>query len=277
MANPTTMIGEFYIFKKEGCKNTWKEIYSGVRKLFDITERVEYGLKPCKFLYEEFPKSEDVRITGKFLFMGTGRWYSDSFEEWIKYKKDGSEPYAIKISEYMKDNILDNVRIIFTYDEEEGGAGYYLTGNKLIIEIKKDSLTTTLEETEPEKNFERSDLRFKNGWIEDHFEFFTEEDLDFADPITFECDKIDNSFGEQCVKSSYDIVDNVEDKEFLTTLIKTYEDKENKSEDDMIFGEFLKLYLNEGFKNEDINGFVYRLTDNKVNSIRELMKLREEK
>lgn len=277
MANPTTMIGEFYIFKQEGCKNTWEEIYKGVRELFDITESVEYGLNPTEFLYEDFPKSEDVKVTGKFMFSGTGRWYSDSFENWIQYKKDSSEYYDTRLSKYMENNILDNVRIIFEYDEEEGGAGFYLTGNKLIIEIKKDSLTTTLEETEPEKNFERSDLRFKNGWIEDHFKYFVEEDLDFADPIGFETDRIDNLFSNEYKKSSYDIVDNVEYKELLSTLIKNYEDKENKSEDEIAYGEFLKLYLNEGFKNEDINGFVYRMSDNKVNSIIGLMKLRKEK
>lgn len=277
MANPTTMIGEFYIFKKEGCKNTWEEIYKGVRALFDITERVEYGLNPIEFLYEDFPKSEDVRITNKIMFSGSGRWYSDSFENWIQYKKDSSEYYDTRLSKYMENNILDNVRIIFEYDEEEGGAGFYLTGNKLIIEIKKDSLITALEETEPEKNFERSDLRFKNGWIEDHFKYFVEEDLDFADPIGFETDRIDSLFGNEYKKSSYDIIDNVEDKELLTTLIKNYEDKENKSEDEIAYGEFLKLYLNEGFKNEDINGFVYRMSDNKVNSIIGLMKLRKEK
>lgn len=277
MANPSTVLGEFYILKGDECRNTWEEIYKGVRELFDITERVEYGLEPGEFLYEDFPNLEEIIVTDKFIFGGAGRWYSRSFTDWIKYPNDISENDNPSISKYMKNNILDNVKIIFTYDEEEGGAGFYLTGNRLIIDIKKNSLTTTLEETEPEKNFERSDLRFKNGWIEDHFEFFTEEDLDFDDPIKFECEEIDEVFDIENFKSSYDIVDNVEDKELLSTLIKTYEDKENKTEDEKAYGEFLKLYMNEGFKNEDINGFVYRLSDNKVNSIRELMKLRKEK
>lgn len=271
MANGSTMYGEFVVEKMEGCKNTWKEIYIGVSKLFYITERVEYGLEPVDFDFEDFPKSEEEKTTKKFSFGGIGRWYSDSFENWIKYPNAVSESCDTEISKFMKNNILDDVKIVFEYDEEEGGAGYALSGNTLIIEIKKDSLTTTLKETVPEKNFNREELRFKIGFIENNFKYFTYEDLQYMDPIKSECEDMDYMFLNTGDGSLYDVEDRFKNKELLDKAIASYKSMEPKNELEKTYGEFLKSYASEGLENETINEYVYRVSDNKLNSIKALV------
>ena len=271
MANGSTMYGEFVVEKMEGCKNTWKEIYIGVSKLFYITERVEYGLEPADFDFEDFPKSEEEKTTKRFIFGGCGRWYSDSFEKWIYYKEGEEEKSGKNIIEFMRNNTLDLVRIVFEYDEEEGGAGYALSENTLVIEIKKDSLITELEETAPEKNFNKEELRFKNGWIENNFKYFTYEDLDYMDPIKIECEDMDYNFLDAGDESLYDIEDRFKDKELLNKAISSYEKKEPKYQLEKLYGEFLKSYASEGLENETINEYVYRISDNKFNSITALV------
>ena len=184
MANLSTMMGKMKVRKEKGCTSNWKDIMERVRKWNDLVGNSNMydfyvSVYDENFIYT-IPKEGDTE-SDSYIFDGHGRYSGDNFARlWMD--NDDIEKFTKNHPE------LNNVSIIYTYDEEEIGSGFLVTGAQLIVSFKDSKIEI---EVVPEKKlYSSNDLVFTDEWVNEHFEFFTLDDIMHWCSIIEELDNI---------------------------------------------------------------------------------------
>lgn len=184
MANLSTMTGKMKIRKEEGCTSSWKDIMEGAKKWNDLVGNSTlydfYVLSYDEKLIYTVPKEEDSE-SDEYVFDGHGRYSGDNFTR-IWHDNDDIDEFTKKHTE------LNNVSIIYRYDEEEIGSGFLLTGVELIVSFKDGKIET--KAIPEKKQYSFDDLVFTDKWVSEHFKFFTLEDIMHWNSIMDELDNI---------------------------------------------------------------------------------------
>lgn len=172
MANMSEMHGKVIIKRKGENSISWKDTLKWIEEFNSVTRVWLYDLEiyGIENLTDEARNSFDISNPSEISleFMGTGRWNSECFVNWLSNKDD-------HINNFIKENPFNGeLKLIYNYDEKESGCLYLSTDNNLIVNIKDSNISTKISSG---RSIDIEDIEFTERWVDENLKYFVLEDI----------------------------------------------------------------------------------------------------